>query len=98
MSNRRPSNQRLPNTYGELLDLLPDWCDTARDRRRTMRVIAARNALAAAEDEVRRAVELAHEGGDSWLTIGTILGVSRQAAHRRFGSPAGARAQRDPPG
>ena len=72
--------QPLPNTHRELLDLLPDWSWTARDRRKTMRLIAARDALAAAEDELSAAVRDAYDGGDSWLTIGTILGISRQAA------------------
>jgi hypothetical protein len=46
--------------------------------------MAARDALAAAEQELREAVRESYDGGDSWLTIGTILGVSRQAAQRRF--------------
>jgi len=41
--------RRLPTTHRELLDLLPDWGSIARDRRKTMRLIAARDALAAAE-------------------------------------------------
>lgn len=52
-----------------------------------MRLIAARNALAAAEQELRDAVRDAYDGGDSWLTIGTVLGISRQAAQRRFRLP-----------
>ncbi len=81
---------RLPNTYRELLELLPDWGGTSRDRRKTMRLIAARDALAAAERELRVAVRDAYEGGNSWLTIGTILGISRQAAQQRFRRPPGA--------
>jgi hypothetical protein len=74
----------LPNTHRELLDALPDWAGTARDRSKTMRLIAARDSLAAAAEELRVAVRDAYDAGDSWLTIGTILGISRQAAQRKF--------------
>jgi hypothetical protein len=74
----------LPTTHRELLDALPSWAWTARDRSKTMRLIAARDGLAAAEQELRDAVRDAYDGGNSWLTIGTILGISRQAAQRRF--------------
>jgi hypothetical protein len=80
-------DRRLPTTHSELLDLLPDWGSIARDRRKTMRLIAARDALKAAEHELREAVREAYDGGDSWLTIGTILGISRQAAQQRFRRP-----------
>lgn len=80
----------LPHTHRELLELLPDWGGIARDRRKTMRVIAARDALVAAEQELRDAVSDAYDGGDSWLTIGTILGISRQAAQQRFRRPTSA--------
>jgi hypothetical protein len=66
---------------------LPSWAWTARDRRKTMRLIAARDGLVAAEHELRDAVRDAYDGGNSWLTIGTILGISRQAAQRRFRRP-----------
>jgi hypothetical protein len=49
-----------------------------------MRLISARDALAAAEEDLRVAVREAHEAGDSWLTIGVVLGISRQAAQQRF--------------
>jgi hypothetical protein len=49
-----------------------------------MRLIVARDALTAAEHEVREAVRGAYDDDDSWLTIGTILGISRQAAQQRF--------------
>jgi hypothetical protein len=78
---------KLPQTYYELLDMLPDEAGTAIKRDRTRRVIAARNALEAAQRELSEAVQDAYDGGDSWLTIGTILGISRQAAHQRFGRP-----------
>jgi hypothetical protein len=77
----------LPNNHYELMDALPDWAWMARDRRTTVRLIAARDALAGAEQELRDAVREAFDGGSSWLTIGTILGISRQAAQRRFRRP-----------
>jgi hypothetical protein len=83
----------LPTTHRELLDLLPDWGSIARDRSKTMRLIAARDGLTAAEHELREAVREAYDGGDSWLTIGTILGISRQAAQQRFRRPPAATEQ-----
>jgi DNA invertase Pin-like site-specific DNA recombinase len=77
----------LPTTHSELLDALPSWAWTARDRRKTIRLIAARDGLIAAEHELREAVRDAYDGGNSWRTIGTILGISRQAAQRRFPRP-----------
>jgi hypothetical protein len=73
----------LPTTHTELLDALPDWAWTARDRTKTMRLIAARDGLAAAEHELQAAVRDAYDGGNSWLTIGTILGISRHLAAGR---------------
>ena len=75
----------LPQTYDELLDLLPEEGWTAIDRRRTRRLLTARDALAEAEAELIAAVQEAYDGGDSWRTIGTVLGISRQSAQRRFG-------------
>jgi hypothetical protein len=74
----------LPTTYYELLDLLPHQSLTALDRSKTMALMAARDALRAAEDDLRVAVRESYDAGDSWLTIGTVLGISRQAAQRRF--------------
>lgn len=74
----------LPQTYHELLDLLPVHGQIAVDRRRTRRVIAVRDALSRAETELAEAVREAYDAGDSWLTIGTILGITRQSAQRRF--------------
>ena len=79
------SRDSLPDTYHELLDLLPDEAGMGISRAPTRRVIEARNACRTAESELREAVWSAYESGDSWLTIGTILGISRQAAHQRFG-------------
>ena len=48
--------------------------------------LAARDALAEAEAELVAAVRESYDGGDSWRTIGTALGITRQAAQRRFGA------------
>lgn len=61
-----------------------EWKDAAGLRR----LIAAQDALAAAEQELRSAVRDAHESGLSWTAIGGILGVSKQAAHRKYADPA----------
>ncbi len=79
-----PDPPDLPQTYEELRDLVPEWSWMARDRTKTRRMIAARNAVAAAEAELVAAVHEAYDGGDSWRTIGMALGISRQAAQRRF--------------
>lgn len=50
-----------------------------------IRAAAAR--LAGARDELSSAVDEARRGGRSWQQIGDVLGVSRQAAFKRFGSP-----------
>ncbi len=75
----------LPQTYHQLLDLLPAHGQIAADRRRTRRLIEAREALASTEAELVDAVRAAYDGGDSWRTIGTVLGITRQSAQRRFG-------------
>lgn len=57
----------------------------ARDAAGFRRIIAARKRLAEAEREFHDAVAAAKDAGDSWTVIGAALGVSRQAAQRRFG-------------
>lgn len=56
------------------------WHDGAPHRR----IIAAHEALAAAENELRQAVAAARDAGYSWTLIGAALGISRQAAQQRF--------------
>ena len=82
-----PPSEPCQHCTGVNGTLTADWGSTARDRRKTMRLIAVRDALTAAENELREAVREAYDGGDSWLTIGTILGISRQAAQQRFRRP-----------
>ena len=57
----------------------------ARDAIHFRRILAARTQLAAAEQELRDAVDAARAAGDSWTVIGAALDTSRQAAQQRFG-------------
>ncbi|MHC9294175.1 hypothetical protein ACRCUN_17060 [Mycobacterium sp. LTG2003] len=52
-----------------------------RDTRYMRRIAAART-----EAELEAAVADARAAGDTWAMVGTALGISRQAAHQRFGS------------
>ena len=67
------------------LDQLDVPSHPARDAAHFRRIIAARQNLAAAEQELRDAVHAAREAGDSWTIIGAALDTSRQAAQQRFG-------------
>lgn len=58
----------------------------ARDAAHFRRILAARENLAAAEKELRDAVDAARKAGDSWTIIGAALDTTRQAAQQRFGS------------
>lgn len=55
-----------------------------RDGRYLRHVREAAEAADAATDALRRAVAEARENGESWGTIGMVLGVSRQAVQQRF--------------
>jgi hypothetical protein len=59
----------------------------ARDRVEAVRD-AARRQIQEAEEELTRAVTKTWLFGASWQAIGTILGISRQAAAQRFGAAA----------
>ncbi|EHB53782.1 hypothetical protein MycrhDRAFT_4245 [Mycolicibacterium rhodesiae JS60] len=60
----------------------------ARDARHVRRIAAAAKAAADADAELTAAIAAARAAGDSWAMIGTALGVSRQAAIRRYGEGA----------
>jgi hypothetical protein len=68
------------------LDDLDPRQTPARDAVHFRRIIQARQALAAAEQELHDAVRTAREAGDSWTIIGAALDTSRQAAQQRFGN------------
>ena len=67
------------------LDDLDPAKTPARDAVHFRQIIKAREALAAAEQELRDAVHAAREAGDSWTIIGAALDTTRQAAQQRFG-------------
>jgi len=50
-------------------------------------VTAANADRAAADDRIATLVGAARMAGASWSQIGAALGVSRQAAHERYGRP-----------
>jgi hypothetical protein len=77
-----------PRTEAEALDALDPETHPARDATHFRRIIAARGALARAEDDLRAAVAEAREAGDSWTIIGAALDTTRQAAFQRFGRSA----------
>jgi len=63
---------------------------TARDAGGTdplAAVALAQHDLAAAQEDLRGAVARARRAGASWADLGRVLGVTRQAAFKRFGSP-----------
>lgn len=60
-----------------------DWKDATPLRR----IAAAREAVEAAERELREAVQSASQLGHSWTAIGAYLGTSKQAAHRKYARP-----------
>jgi hypothetical protein len=73
-------------TAEQWLDQLDPTTVKARDAGHLKAVIAAAEGLAAAEEQLRRAVTEAREAGDSWTAIGAALGTTRQAAQQRFRS------------
>ena len=83
MANKVKSEQDLD---AWLDSIEPDPAD-ARDATHIRRIIAANEALSAADEELRAAVSSARAAGDTWDSIGVALGTSRQAAYQRFGKP-----------
>lgn len=73
------------NDIEKTLDDLDPATVTARDAVHFRRIIAAKNGVARAERELHDAVQAARKSGDSWLSIGLALGVTKQAAQKRFG-------------
>jgi FAD/FMN-containing dehydrogenase len=65
-------------------DIDPDSHE-ARNATHFRRIIAARQRIDEAEQELRAAVRAAREAGDSWTVIGAALDTTRQAAYQRFG-------------
>lgn len=67
------------------LDQLDVATHPARDAAHFRRILAARQNLDLAEQELHDAVRAAREAGDSWTIIGAALDTTRQAAQQRFG-------------
>ena len=67
------------------LDAVDPALSPSRDAVNFRRIIAARENIAAAEQELRYAVRAARDAGDSWAVIGAALDTTRQAAFQRFG-------------
>lgn len=67
------------------LDQLHPGMRPARDAVLFRRILAARQGIAAAEQELRDAVKAARDAGDSWTVIASALDTTRQAAQQRFG-------------
>ena len=70
------------------LETLDPRTTSARDAVHFRAIIAANQRVHDAEAELHAAVARAREAGDSWTVIGAALGVTRQAAQKRFGHPA----------
>jgi 3-keto-L-gulonate-6-phosphate decarboxylase len=58
--------------------------ESLRDASHFRRIIAARKALEAAQQELRDAVAAARSAGDSWTVVGAAMGTTKQAAYQRF--------------
>lgn len=77
-------------------EALVDWIESddfardidLRDATPLRRIVAADDALAQARMDLGAEVRAAHSAGVSWTAIGAVLGISRQAARQRFGTPA----------
>ncbi len=67
------------------LDAVDPSTHEGRDATHFRRIIAARQQVDEAENELRAAVRAAREAGDSWAVIGAALDTTRQAAYQRFG-------------
>ena len=67
------------------LEAIGSSTHAGRDAGYFRRIIAAREAVTEAENELRDAVGAARPAGDSWTIIGAALGTSRQNAYQRFG-------------
>ena len=73
------------NDLKRTLDDLDPSTVASRDAVHFRRIMAAADGVGRADRELRDAVRAAREAGDSWLSIGMALGVTKQAAQKRFG-------------
>ncbi len=68
-----------------MLDAFEPTTHPARDAGHFRRILAARQQISDAQQELRDAVKAAREAGDSCTVIGAALDTTRQAAFQRFG-------------
>jgi hypothetical protein len=79
----------LANTEALLNELDPALLTSPEtDTSDLRRISDAAEAIVAAREALGAAVAAAKAGGRSWGQIGMVLGVSKQAARERFGTPA----------
>lgn len=73
------------NDVEQMLDDLDPATVTAHDAVHFRRILAGQDGVTRANRELHDAVQAARDAGDSWLSIGMALGVTKQAAQKRFG-------------
>ena len=94
----------MPRSVQEILDQADDLArrfeshepdpDAFRDAGSLRDVRQAFLARAEAERRLSEAVALARDDGQSWASIGAMVGTSGEAARQRYGTQASARTRR----
>jgi len=84
----KTTDEALAARAEALLDALNPDAAPADDPKALRRIGLAARDIRAAEDELHQAVAAARAEGHTWAEIGMTLGVTRQAAQTRFGTPA----------
>jgi hypothetical protein len=86
---REQLEQAAADAADWLNNLDPDDPDVIVEDSADLRAVGlALAAIAASETNLAATVAAARANGRSWARIGAILGVSKQAAMRRFGTPS----------
>jgi DNA-directed RNA polymerase specialized sigma24 family protein len=89
MSRKQAAETELAETEALLDQLDPaNISSPEADASDLRRVGEAADAIEHARETLREAVASARSRGRSWGQIGMVLGVSRQAARERFGTPS----------
>lgn len=83
-THTKPTAAEDANATDKWLDSLDPTQLDFRDASYVRAIVTANETLAAAEENLRKAVAEARAAGDSWTVIGVALGTSKQAAHERF--------------